>query len=113
MPHSPAFAQRPRRVWLMPAIIAIVAVIIAVTGNLVANDLDPILEPYRKIVWVIFGIAALVAIAAAIWEARRTSESPPSSEPTPVSQTRNVSVSGDVKGNTIITGDQNVVKPGK
>ncbi|NUO79201.1 hypothetical protein HUU05_03920 [candidate division KSB1 bacterium] len=113
MSNSSISSQKPRRAWLMPALVALVAVLIEVAGNLVANDLDSIFKPYRTVVWMIFGIAALVAVAAAIWEARRTPEPSTSNDPAPVIQKRNVAVGGDVKESTIITGDGNVVKSDK
>lgn len=111
MSNTSVSPHKPRRLWLMPAIVAFVTIVIGVAGNLVATDLDSILKPYRTVVWLIFGIAALVAVAAAIWEARRTPE--PSTSNDPVIQKRNVSIGGDVKGSTIITGDGNVAKWGE
>lgn len=113
MPNTSVSPQKPRRVWLMPAIIAFVVIVIEVAGNLVATDLDSVLKPYRTVVWLIFGIAALVAVAAAIGEARRKPEPSTLNAPAPVVPKRNVSVGGDVKGSTIITGDGNVVKSDK
>lgn len=110
MSNTTVSPHKQRRLWLMPAIIAFVTIVIGVVGNLVATDLDSILKPYRTVVWVIFGIAALVAVAAAIWEARRTPEPSTSNAPAPIVQKRNVTVGGDVKDSTIITGDGNVTK---
>jgi len=113
MSNSSTSSQKPRHIWLIPAIIAFVAVVIEVTGNLVANELDAILKPYHTVVWVIFGTALIVAVVAAIWETRRTPEPSISNDPALIIQQGNVSVSGDVKESIIVTGDRNFVKTSK
>ena len=108
MPKSVSQPPRARSPWLIPAMIALVAFIGGVASNLVATDLETILPSYRFIVWGVFAIAMIIAIAAAIWEARKTPGQPTSETSATSAQNRSVAVGGDVKGSTIITGDRNI-----
>ena len=56
--------------WFISAIIAAILFTGAVASNLIANYLQTSLEPYRRWVWVSFGITLLVAIGAAVKEVR-------------------------------------------
>lgn len=99
--------------WLVPAIVAFIAFVGGVASNLVATDLEAILPSYRIIVWSIFVIALITAVVIAIWEARKTSEqSAPEADITLV-QNRSVTIGGDAKRSTIITGDKNVTNSDK
>lgn len=109
MPNVPC--STPHRTWLIPAIIAFIAFIGNVASNLIATDLDPVLKPYRPGVWGIFGIALVVAIGAAIREASRYKPSGPANGTNTGTQ-RNISIGGDVRNSTLITGDRNVVQSG-
>lgn len=126
MQTTPHRKRQPPRPWLIPAIVAAILFIGGVAGNLVANDLQTILEPYRPWVWVSFGIALIVAIAVAIREAHRAPHSPPSSVESQTdgsrvgvgsrivtaSAGRSVAIGRDVKGSAIIPGDENVAVVG-
>jgi len=87
----------------------------AVASNLVANDLQETLKPYRRWVWLMFAIALVVAVATAIIEARRRNPSPISSVPTQetrnvkASAERSVAIGGKVENSTLVTGNENVV----
>src|SRR2546421_12003053 len=90
--------KRSPRAWIVPAIIAVILFIGAVASNLVAAYVQSSLDPYRRWVWASFGIALTVAIAVAIREARRTTDSPASSGTTAGSK-----VDGDVVARDKIT----------
>ena len=112
MSKSVIQATRAHARWLIPAVIALVAFIGGVASNLVATDLETILPSYRFIVWGIFAIALITAIAAAIWEARKTLSQPASNTNTTSAQNRAVAVGGNVQGSTIITGNKNITGTG-
>ena len=61
---------KQRRSWLIPALVASFAFLGGVASDLVAADLQALLEPYRIWVWTLCGVALLVAIGAAIWDQR-------------------------------------------
>lgn len=68
----------PRRhSWFVPAIFAAVLFIGGVASNLVANYVQPSLEPYRRWVWLSFGAAMIVTVIVAIRDHYRSSDSPP------------------------------------
>ena len=67
MPHR-------RRSWIIPAIIAVILLISGVASNLVANYIQPGLEPYRRWVWLVFAIAAIVTVLVAIRDYRKSDE---------------------------------------
>ena len=94
----------------------------AVTSNLVASELETSLKPYSRWVWMFFMLALIVAVAAAIIEARRRAyplSNPPSSTVhsaitgttriVNASAERSVAFSGDVNDNKIVVGDKNIV----
>jgi membrane protein implicated in regulation of membrane protease activity len=69
--------MRHRRAWLVPALIALLLFLGGVASNLVAGDLQPLVQPYRAWVWALFFVALVVAVGAAVWESRqRESERP-------------------------------------
>src|SRR5438876_10110558 len=70
----PTLRKRPHRAWLIPAVVGAILFVGGVAANLVAAYLQTSLDPYRRWVWVIFGIALMVAIAVAIREARRVTD---------------------------------------
>lgn len=84
-----------------------------VATNWVASDLQKDLEPYRRWVWLVFAIALIVTVVLAIRESHRT-DSPPSGAATETadivtaSGDRSVSIGGNVKKSSIVTGDRNV-----
>jgi tetratricopeptide (TPR) repeat protein len=101
--------------WLIPALVAVILFVGGVASNLVASDLQEIIRPYRKWVWVVFAIALVVAVVVAISDARRR-DSAPVETAGAVETTRNVNASGErsvaaekIEGSTLITGNENVV----
>ena len=74
MSGSTTRPHRSRLPWLIPAIIAALSFIGGVAGNLVATDLDQPLKRYRIEVWVVFGIALVLAVIGAVWQARKPDE---------------------------------------
>ena len=94
--------RRPPRIWLVPAIVAAILFMGAVASNLIANYIQPSVEPYRRWVWVSFVIALIVAIALAISEARRATHSPVSSGETEGDGGRR-EIAGDVVARDKIT----------
>lgn len=98
-------SQASRR-WIIPAIVAAILFIGAVAGNLVAAYVQPSLEPYRLWVTAIFVVSFIVAVVFAIAEARRSSDSPPSSG---TKETR--TVEGDVVARDKITKIYQVASP--
>lgn len=69
-------ADSRRRMWVIPAIVALLAFVGGVARNLVASDLAPVLKPYRPVVWVVFGVALITAVGAAIYDAQKRGEPP-------------------------------------
>ena len=67
-------ATKQRRSWLIPALVAIFAFLGGVASDLVAADLQLLLEPYQVWVWTLFGVALLVAIGAAIWDQQQVTD---------------------------------------
>jgi hypothetical protein len=63
-----------RRSWIIPAVIAAILLIGGVTSNLIANYIQPILDPYRRWVWLAFVIAAIVTVLVAIRDHRKSDE---------------------------------------
>ncbi len=101
-----------RRPWLIPGIVAAIAFVGGVAGNLVASDLQPFIGPYgRWAVWIVFVIALVITVIVAITHARRGDQSGTAEN------TRSVNASGDhsvaigdkVERSTVITGEENVV----
>ncbi len=66
--------NRRRLWWLIPALIAIIAFIGGVAGNLIAADLESMIDQYRFWVWAVFFIALVAAVWGAIWEYRRNGD---------------------------------------
>jgi len=105
------------RASLIAGIVATILFVGAVASNLIASDLQPILEGYRRWVWVTFAIALVVAVATAIVEARRRTHSSGSHTPATAATSRmvnanakgSVAFGGKINGSTIATGDQNFV----
>jgi tetratricopeptide (TPR) repeat protein len=72
MPNSTISPRKSRLIWIIVAgLIALILFIGNVAGNLIASDLDAMLKPHRRWVWVVFGIALFIAVALAIREALR------------------------------------------
>lgn len=69
--------MRHRRTWLVPALIALLLFLGGVASNLVAGDLQPLVQTYRVWVWALFLVALGVAVAAAVWEARQQNSERP------------------------------------
>jgi hypothetical protein len=107
-----ASAPRGRRTWLIPAAIAALLLIADVAGNLIANDLDRVLKPYRVWVWVVFGIALIAAVVGAVRDSRRSKLDPAAGTEARSAGERNITVGGDATGCTVITGDRDVVAIG-
>ncbi len=105
--------QKHRLYWasLIAGIVAAIAFVGAVAGNLIASDLQPILQPYRRWVWLTGAIALVVAVATAIAEVRRRSVPSGSDMPDSINAyaKRSVAVAGNVNNSPIVTGDKNVV----
>jgi tetratricopeptide (TPR) repeat protein len=116
--------QKPlsHRASLIAGIVAAILFVGAVASNVIASDLQTILQPYRRWVWVTFAIALVVAVVIAIVEARRRihssgSNSPASTDPSATAQAtrivnanakRSAAFGGDVSG-MIVTGDKNLI----
>jgi tetratricopeptide (TPR) repeat protein len=97
---------KARRTWLIPGFVALVLFVGGVASNLVASDLEPIIKPYRRWVWVVFAVALIVAVITAIVDARGSDESPTIGQTRIVnaSAERSVAIGDKVEGSTIITG---------
>jgi hypothetical protein len=102
--------RQPPRAWLIPAIVAAILFIGGVSGNLIANYVQTSLDPYRRWVWITFGVALIVAIAVAIRESLRAMHSPASSaEPNAEGERRELA--GDVVARDKITHIHGAVSP--
>lgn len=109
------------RASLIAGIVAAVIFVGGIASDLIASDLQRILQPYRLWVWLTIIVALVVAVATAIAEARRRSDSSGSNLPgtTDHSATtsrianatakRSAAVERDVIGGAIVTGDKNFV----
>ena len=110
MPNSSS-----RSPWLIPGLVAAISFVGAVASNLIAAYVQESLRPYSRWVTLIFAIAFVVAVIAAIAEARRRPQSPvttPRVEKTLVvnaSAEGSVAVGEKVENSTIVTGDKNVL----
>lgn len=65
-----------RHSWFIPAVFSIVLFIGGVASNLVANYVQPSLEPYRRWVWLAFGIALIVTVFVAIKDHSKSKDIP-------------------------------------
>ena len=63
--------MKHRRAWLVPALIALVLFLGGVASNLVAADLQAAVGSFKIWVWVLFFVALVVAVGAAVWESRQ------------------------------------------
>ena len=97
---------KPRRGWLIPAIIAAVSFLGGAATEILGDHLREILSPYRKWVWIVFALAFITAIVVAIKESRKDKDAPPSNQDSSTIE-RNVSAGQDIKNSRVITGDQN------
>ena len=61
-----------RRSWLIPGTIAIISFFGGVASNLIAAYIQVGLEPYRRWVWLVFGLALVVAVIGAIRDYRES-----------------------------------------
>jgi tetratricopeptide (TPR) repeat protein len=113
--------HRSHRASLIAGVVAAIIFVGGIASDLIASDLQPILQPYRRWVWLTIVVALLVAVATAIIEVRRGAHSSGSNAPggtgpsTAVEVThinananRSAAVDGDVNG-AIVTGDKNFV----
>lgn len=92
--HAPSHRKRQTpRTWLIPAIVAAILFIGAVASNLIANYIQPRVEPYRPWVWVSFVLALIVAVAFAIREALRAANPAASNE---AAKLVDIKIDGDV-----------------
>jgi tetratricopeptide (TPR) repeat protein len=103
------------RASLIAGIVAVIVFVGAVAGNLIASDLQRILQPFSLWVWLTAAIALVVAVATAIAEVRRrTHRSGSNAEEIEIARVananakRSAAVAGDNNG-TIVTGDKNFV----
>ena len=99
-----SLAKVHRHGWIIPAVVAIAAGIGGVASNLVATDLETTVGPYRWVVWSVFALSGVIAVAAALRESKATR--PPRTNFTTTD--RSVNVEGDVSG-IVTTGDSNTV----
>lgn len=98
---------KARRTWITAAIIAVVACVGELASHLVATDLHEALRPYAWIPWVVFAVSVIIAVFAAIREAR--GETGDASPVRPAPETgRSVAVSGSVSG-VVNTGASNSI----
>ena len=83
----------------------------AVAGNLIASDLQRVLQPFHRWVWLTAAFALLVAVATAIAEVRRRTHSSGSDAPdsTVNASAKGSAAFGNVNSSTIVTGDKNFV----
>ncbi|MBI3958286.1 MAG: SUMF1/EgtB/PvdO family nonheme iron enzyme [Chloroflexi bacterium] len=78
-----------RRSWLFPALLALLLFV----GELAANFMPVNIPPgYQPWMWAVIVLAAIAAVALAVWDARQSSAAP---NPTPPEQT---TLSGDFDG---------------
>lgn len=56
----------PRRPWLIPGLVALILFVGNLASNLVANDLQTSIAPYRRWIWIVFVIALVVTVIIAI-----------------------------------------------
>ena len=100
-----------RQALLIAGIGAALVFLGGVASNLVASDLQTMLKPYRVWVWVICAIAFVVTVVSAIVAARRRDDSATAETTRNVNARgkRNAAIGGNVKGSTIVTGDDNVI----
>ncbi len=103
---------RSHRASLIAGIVAAIIFIGAVSSNLIASDLQPILQPYRRWVWLTFAIAMVVAVATEIVEARgrtHSSGSVPPGNTVKANAKRSAAFGGHVNRSTIVSGDKNFI----
>ena len=101
--------RKPRRSWLLPAIVAFITFIGGVASNLVASDLEGILPSYRIVVWGIFGLSLIITVVVSISEARNNSQQKKNEETNKnPDNSRTITVDGNINRSTIITGDNNI-----
>jgi hypothetical protein len=103
--------SRPRRRWLIPGSLAAILFIGGVAGNLVANDIQQVIGPFRRWVWVVFAIALVAAVITAIVDAQREEHSSTSETTRNVNAQgdRSVAVGGNIEHSRIVSGDENFI----
>jgi len=84
---------------------AIVALIAAVTGNIVASHIDARLGQYHWLAWLVFGVSALIVVLGSRPRPVNHDSQSRASQPD-----RNVMITGNVNSGIVITGDQNTVR---
>lgn len=96
---------------MITAIVAAIIFIGAVASNLIASDLQRIIQPFSPWVWLTAAIALVVTVAAAIAEVRRRTNPSTETEASRIANAnaeRSAAVAGDNTG-TSIGGDKNFV----
>jgi len=88
--------------------VAVILFVGGVASNLVASDLEAMIGPYRR-VWVVFAIALVVTVVAAIVDTCRRDQSTTAENTPIINASGERSVAGrKIERSTIITGDENV-----
>lgn len=114
--------RRSHRAALIAGIAAAILFLGGVSSNLIASDLQPVLQPYRRWIWLTFALALVVTVTIAIVDARRKNYSSTSNAAERIdhsvttmttrignaSAERSVAIGGDNSG-PVVTGDNNVV----
>jgi hypothetical protein len=104
--------KRPSpRASLIAGIVAVIVFAGAVASNLIASDLQRVLQPFNRWVWLTGGIALVVAVAAAVVEVRRRTQSSGADAPgsTVNGNAERSAAFANVNRSTIVTGDKNLV----
>jgi hypothetical protein len=104
--------KRPSpRASLIAGIVAVIVFAGAVASNLIASDLQRVLQPFSLWVWLTAAFALLVGVATAIAEVRRRTQSSGADAPggTVNARAKGSAAFGNVNSSTIVTGDKNFV----
>jgi hypothetical protein len=90
--------RKRKRGWIIAAMLAVILLLGEVAIEVLSNDLQELLHPYRKYVWTVLGLALIATIIMAFRESR-ASDDP--SEDGRLGD-RNISA-GEVKNSTLVT----------
>src|SRR5882724_3063829 len=99
--------RKRKRGWIIAAMLAVILLLGEVAIEVLSNDLQELLHPYRKYVWSVPGLALIATIVMAVRESRASDDTFPDG---PLGN-RNISA-GEVKNSTFITGHDNVIADG-
>ncbi len=117
-------SPKKRRSWLLPATVALISFVGNLSANLITSGMDNFVTQYRMWLWLFTLLAGLVAIAAAIYDARQAANDEIGQGQPGIQQKgsgafaqddgvaagkRGAAIGGDFKGSQLITGDNNSV----